>query len=287
MLLTQTPYGKSTTRCPPGDRGIPGSQTGAQQLSGPAGLHRRGGGRTWHRGHRRATFGLFDPAQVTDGVTLVNWASRLPGFRTARSASTAPSYLAINQLLTAAAVGKNSPLKAIFPVVAGQRHLPGHRHHGRPDRPRVRRLLPGAYRRPQHRGPVCSTPWRTPPNLVVDAPQACPSCSISPTWAALTLPFTAQTLAGMASRAYDGAYWQARNPVQCAATDRRPTGSPPIWSAANTTSSSGASPSTTPGLQNAYAGPSESPQPMLPNQPPHWSLPTARRSVHPSERVHR
>ena len=63
------------------------------------------------------TFDLFDPAQVADGVTLVTWAAGL-AHANGKVGLHGASYLGINQLLTAGAVGTNSPLKAIFPIVS-------------------------------------------------------------------------------------------------------------------------------------------------------------------------
>ena len=57
--------------------------------------------------------------QAQDGVELVDWASKLPNAN-GRVGMFGVSYLAINQLFTAAAVGTDSPLKAIFPVMAAR-----------------------------------------------------------------------------------------------------------------------------------------------------------------------
>ncbi|TMD03324.1 MAG: CocE/NonD family hydrolase [Chloroflexi bacterium] len=102
VLLTQTPYGKA--------------------LSGPEpDLVRRGFieviADVRGTGDSHGQFGLLDPAQISDGVTLVRWAAALP-HSNGRVGLFGGSYLGINQLLTAAAVGPDSPLKAIFPAVA-------------------------------------------------------------------------------------------------------------------------------------------------------------------------
>jgi putative CocE/NonD family hydrolase len=60
---------------------------------------------------------LFSPQQVSDAVALVHWAAGLPRANGTVGLHGA-SYLGINQLLTAGTVGKNSPVKAIFPMVA-------------------------------------------------------------------------------------------------------------------------------------------------------------------------
>jgi putative CocE/NonD family hydrolase len=65
------------------------------------------------------TFQMFGARQAQDGVELVDWAAKLPNAN-GRVGMFGVSYLAINQLFTAAAVGPGSPLKAIFPVMAAR-----------------------------------------------------------------------------------------------------------------------------------------------------------------------
>lgn len=62
-------------------------------------------------------FQIFAPAEVSDGVRLVGWVSRLQGSSGAVGLI-GGSYLGTNQLLIAGAVGPHSALKAIFPVAA-------------------------------------------------------------------------------------------------------------------------------------------------------------------------
>lgn len=63
------------------------------------------------------SFEIFSRAEVADGVALVRWASRLRG-STGKVGMIGGSYLGINQLLIAGAVGPRSALKAVFPVAA-------------------------------------------------------------------------------------------------------------------------------------------------------------------------
>ena len=63
-------------------------------------------------------FELLGPREVQDGVGLVRWSARLPG-SSGRVGCAGESYVGLNQLFTAAAIGPRSPLKAIFPVTAG------------------------------------------------------------------------------------------------------------------------------------------------------------------------
>lgn len=102
VLLTQTPYGKGT-----GGADDYLVQRGYIEVVADV----RG------TGDSGGSWGLFDPQQTTDGIALVKWAARLP-HSNGKVGTYGPSYLGINQLLLAGSIGKNSPLKAIFPVVA-------------------------------------------------------------------------------------------------------------------------------------------------------------------------
>src|SRR5438034_335605 len=63
-------------------------------------------------------FSLFGPREMQDGVELVRWAARLPG-TTGRVGLAGSSYLGLNQVFTAARIGRHSPLRAIVPVTTG------------------------------------------------------------------------------------------------------------------------------------------------------------------------
>jgi len=103
VLLTQTPYGKDNLGPDPYfvQRGY------IEVVADVRGTGDSGG-----------QFGFFDPAQQTDGATLVNWAARLP-HSDGRVGLYGESYMGINQLLTVGKLGPGSPVKAIFPVIAG------------------------------------------------------------------------------------------------------------------------------------------------------------------------
>jgi putative CocE/NonD family hydrolase len=108
VLLTQTPYGK--------DSGA-SSSTGEDPY-----LIQRGYidvvADVRGTGDSHGQFGFFDPPQQTDGATLVRWAARLPR-SDGKVGLYGASYLGINQLLTVGQLGPNSPVKAIFPIIAG------------------------------------------------------------------------------------------------------------------------------------------------------------------------
>src|ERR1700757_4900811 len=110
VLLSVTPYGK---KAPPPAAQIGGGATPYLIKRGyiEVMVDVRGTGASG------GSFQMFGARQTQDGVELVAWASNLPN-STGRVGLVGISYLAINQLFTAAAVGPDSPLKAIFPVMA-------------------------------------------------------------------------------------------------------------------------------------------------------------------------
>jgi len=119
VLLTMTPYGKGQ-----GGSSSPGS---AQKPSAGAAT---GGADDYlvQRGYievvmdvrgtgdSNGKWGLFDPIQQQDAIKVLDWAAHLRN-STGKVGTYGPSYLGIDQLLLAGAVGKGSPLKAIFPMV--------------------------------------------------------------------------------------------------------------------------------------------------------------------------
>ena len=112
VLLSMTPYGK---KAPP-----PAAQIGGGAVPY---LVKRGYIEVMvdvrGTGASSGSFEMFGDRQARDGVELVEWASKLPNAN-GRVGMFGISYLAINQLFTAAAVGQESPLKAIMPVMAAR-----------------------------------------------------------------------------------------------------------------------------------------------------------------------
>jgi putative CocE/NonD family hydrolase len=119
VLLTMTPYGKGS-----GGSSKPGSagSAGAGAVTGGADnyLVQRGYIEVVEdvrgTGDSGGSFGLFDPVQTEDAIHVLDWAARLPN-SDGRVGTYGPSYLGIDQLLLAGAVGRHSPLKATFPMV--------------------------------------------------------------------------------------------------------------------------------------------------------------------------
>jgi uncharacterized protein len=112
VLMSMTPYGK---KAPPPAAQIGGGPTPYLIKRGyiEVMVDVRGCGVSG------GSFEMFGERQAQDGVELVEWASKLPNAN-GRVGMFGVSYLAINQLFTAAAVGPDSPLKAIFPVMAAR-----------------------------------------------------------------------------------------------------------------------------------------------------------------------
>ncbi|MGZ4165755.1 MAG: CocE/NonD family hydrolase [Solirubrobacteraceae bacterium] len=119
VLLTMTPYGKGR-----GGSSSPGSAASPSSGAATGGadnyLVQRGYIEVVEdvrgTGDSNGSWGLFDPIQQRDAIKVLNWAARLP-HANGRVGTYGPSYLGIDQLLLAGAVGPHSPLKAIFAMV--------------------------------------------------------------------------------------------------------------------------------------------------------------------------
>ena len=119
VVMVEAPYGKDTVGTASGMQG--GAEASSETAEVPYLIQRgyidvvaevRG------TGDSGGTFNLLDPQQGADGAALVRWAARLPGSN-GRVGLYGPSYMGIDQFMTAAHLGKRSPLKALFPIVAG------------------------------------------------------------------------------------------------------------------------------------------------------------------------
>jgi len=106
VLLTMTPYGKDTGQA----AGLGTDDYLVERGYIDVVVDVRGTGAS------EGSFDLFDPKQTADGVQLVHWAARLD-HSDGKVGLHGASYLGIDQMLTAGAVGPKSPLKAIFPIV--------------------------------------------------------------------------------------------------------------------------------------------------------------------------
>jgi putative CocE/NonD family hydrolase len=112
VILIQTPYGKTAGAYIPPSEGLGPDANIIEHGYIEVVADIRG------TGDSGGTFNLLDPVQATDGVSLVHWAAQLP-HSDGNVGALGPSYLGFVQLMTAAKIGPGSPLKAIFPIVAG------------------------------------------------------------------------------------------------------------------------------------------------------------------------
>jgi putative CocE/NonD family hydrolase len=120
VLLTMTPYGKGQ-----GGSSSPGSAASPSNGAATGGADNYLAQRGYIEvvedvrgtGDSNGSWGLFDPIEQQDAIKVLHWAARLPQ-ADGRVGTYGPSYLGIDQLLLAGAVGRHSPLKATFPMVS-------------------------------------------------------------------------------------------------------------------------------------------------------------------------
>ena len=119
VVMVQNPYGKDTAGYASGREG--GGEASTELAQVPYLIQRgyidvvvdvRG------TGGSRGSFDLLDPQQGKDGAELVKWAAALPNSN-GKVGLYGPSYMGIDQFMTAHNLESGSPLKAMFPIVAG------------------------------------------------------------------------------------------------------------------------------------------------------------------------
>jgi putative CocE/NonD family hydrolase len=196
VLLTQTPYGKDLA-------GAAGGATGEDSYLVERGFidvvaDVRG------TGDSGGQFGFFDPQQQTDGVTLVHWSARLP-HSDGRVGLYGASYLGINQLLTAGRLGPHSPVKAIFPVVAGNELYRDTASDGGLIDLEFGILYVGLTGSLNAVAPVAENPSDPLDTFEVELQHVSNLANFD-------LPLLLNTTFG-GNQAFDGPYWQARSPV--------------------------------------------------------------------------
>lgn len=195
VLLTQVPYGKDTAA---GFSYVPYFvQRGYIEVVADV----RG------TGDSQGTFGLFDPVQAHDGAQLVKWSAHLPN-SDGNVGLFGASYFGINQLLTAAAVGPHSHLKAIFPELTDNDLYRDAAFFGGVFDSEFSSLFFGEMAADNTTAPVTETAGSTSSDPVGTA-------GVEMSHAAGLLSF--QGALGVAAatggpETYDGAYWMARNP---------------------------------------------------------------------------
>jgi uncharacterized protein len=209
VLLTMTPYGKGQ-----GGSSTPGS------AASPSGGATTGGADNYlvQRGYievvedvrgtgdSNGSWGLFDPIQQQDAIKVLDWAAHLPN-SDGRVGTYGPSYLGIDQLLLAGAVGPNSPLKAIFPMVSANDIYRDTSFMGGLldfEFDEAYLGLTGTTNTVNPVGDAASDPTLLSDLASIEADHA-------NGLAAYHAAQTANILTG-SDEAYDGSYWQARNP---------------------------------------------------------------------------
>ena len=213
VLLTQTPYGKGS-----GGSSAPGSAQNPSAGAATGGANNYLAQRGFIEviadvrgtGDSGGTWGIFDPQQTTDSITLVKWAARLP-HADGKVGTYGPSYLGINQMLLAGHIGKHSPLKAIFPLVAAT------------DLYRDTSFMGGLLDSEFDEAYLGLTAEGNTANPLTDAASNPPTSAQGAGalintesdhvagLATYHVGFSAETLSG-GPTAYEGQYWQARNP---------------------------------------------------------------------------
>ena len=209
VLLTMTPYGKGQGgSSSPGSAASPG---GASATGGPDNyLTQRGYIEVVEdvrgTGDSNGSWGLFDPAQQQDAIKVLNWAARLP-HSDGRVGTYGPSYLGIDQLLLAGAVGPHSPLKAIFPMVSANDIYRDTSFMGGLLDFEFSETYLGLTGGLNTANPITDT--ASDPTMLTDL------ASIEADHATGLATYHAATTENILSggdEAYDGSYWQARNP---------------------------------------------------------------------------
>lgn len=211
VLLTMTPYGK----------GQGGSSSAGSASSSSGGTSPTGGADNYlvQRGYIEVVmdvrgtgdsggqWGLFDPIQQRDAIDVVDWCARLP-HADGKVGTYGPSYLGIDQLLLAGTIGPGSPLKAIFPVVAANDIYRDTAFMGGLVDFEFSEAYLGLTGALNEVNPVADT--ASDPQLLADL------ASIELDHTSGLASYHAATelnVLGGGSQAYDGRYWQQRNPA--------------------------------------------------------------------------
>lgn len=200
VLLTQTPYGKDIA-------GSASDVTGESPYLIERGFidvvaDVRG------TGDSGGQFGFFDPQQQSDGVRLVHWAAKVR-HSDGRVGLYGASYLGINQLLTVGRLGRHSPVKAIFPIVAANDLYRDTASDGGLIDLEFGALYVGLTGSLNVVAPVAENPSDPLDTFEVELQHVANLASFD-------LPLLLNTTFG-GDQAFEGTYWQARSPVNALA----------------------------------------------------------------------
>jgi hypothetical protein len=200
VLLTQTPYGKDIAGSASDVTGESPYLIGRGFIDVVADV--RG------TGDSGGQFGFFDPQQQSDGVQLVHWAAKL-AHSDGRIGLYGASYLGINQLLTVGRLGRHSPVKAIFPIVAGNDLYRDTASDGGLIDLEFGALYVGLTGSLNAVAPVAENPTDPLDTFEVELQHVANLANFD-------LPLLLDTTFG-GDQAFDGTYWQARSPVNALA----------------------------------------------------------------------
>jgi uncharacterized protein len=220
-------------------------------------------------GDSGGTFDLFDPVQSTDGVTLARWAAALPR-SDGKVGLFGESYMGINQFQTVEAAGPNSPIKAMFPIIAGNDlYADTVTQGGIPDAEfsaTYVALLSGLnLTNPALQPLIAALESGNPTTLVQGLARLGPTTVAHSPALVSFLQLVAAVETGSGAGAFDDAYWTARSPAHDLAAvvaDHIPAFMVGGW---NDLFESG-EPMNYVGLQNLFEGRSQD-APMTPDEP--------------------
>jgi putative CocE/NonD family hydrolase len=205
VIMVQDPYGKDTTGSASGKEGGPEASTETGEVPY---LIQRGYidvvAEVRGTGGSEGTFDLLNPIQGQDGATLVRWAAALP-HSNGNVGLYGPSYMGLNEFMTANALGPGSPLKALFPIVAGNDTYRDIAFDGGILDAEADLILSGSVFGPLEELNPLAEDYTDFGELVKVESQHAPGL----------LSYNGAQVANISSggdEAYDGAYWQARAP---------------------------------------------------------------------------
>jgi putative CocE/NonD family hydrolase len=201
VVMTQSPYGKDAGLGAVGQAGTGEFAYLVQRGYIDVVADVRGAGDS------HGSWGLFDPIQAQDGAELVRWAAQLP-HSSGKVGLYGSSYLGIDQLLTASRVGKHSPLKAIFPVIAANDIYRDTAYFGGVPGLEFDAVFLGLTAGLHATNPVVETGRATDPDPA-------DTVQVETEHAGGLVSYHAATLLDTelnGEQRYDEAYWQARNP---------------------------------------------------------------------------
>lgn len=198
VLVSETPYGKEFATIQPILTGYESYLVERGYIQAIVDV--RGSGASQGR------FNFLEPEEADDSVEVIHWAAGLPG-SSGRVGMVGASYMGITQLLAAARIGPDSPLKAIFPIVASNENYRDAIFAGGLFNAVSGLALLNAYPALDIVNPLSSAALVGKPADLVAL-----ELEHAHTLSDLDLAVTSSILSG-GDRAFDETYWQSRSPA--------------------------------------------------------------------------